>query len=137
LDSLTEERNWKPLKAGPFMASLGPLLVSRGGEGSFMYALETGEEHANALGLVHGGVISSLLDQVISMVAWTAADREPVVTMQLDTRFLRATKPGARLEAHAQIRHMAGSTIFVDAEVSRDMEIVALATALMKISRRT
>lgn len=133
---MTEEKNWKALKAGPFMATLGPLLTRRDDEGGFIYALETREEHANALGLVHGGVISSLLDQAISMVAWTAADREPVVTMRLDTRFLRATKPGARLAARAQIRHIAGSTIFVDAEVSRDMEIVALATALMKISRR-
>lgn len=117
------------------MATIGPLLAKRDEQGGFIYSLEAREEHTNAIGLVHGGVISSLLDQAISMAAWTAADRAPVVTLQLDTRFLRAAKPGALIEARATIRHRSGSMIFVDAEAVDDAQTLALATAIMKISR--
>jgi uncharacterized protein (TIGR00369 family) len=133
--NVAEEINWKPLSAGAFMAAIGPLLTTRDGEDGFIYALETREEHANALGLVHGGVITGLLDQAISLVAWTAADRAPVVTVQIDTRFLVATKPGVILKARAQIRHIAGSMMFVDAEVADGTQRIALATAIMKTAR--
>ncbi|WP_434730503.1 PaaI family thioesterase [Rhizobium binae] len=131
-----EERNWKALNAGAFMAMVGPLTRVQNEDGSFVYALQTRHEHENALGLIHGGVITALLDQAISMVAWTAADRAPTVTVQMDTRFVSAAKPGTFLEARAKIRHQTGSLMFLDAEVSDGEHTVALATAVMKILRK-
>nr|WP_183487113.1 PaaI family thioesterase [Martelella radicis] len=118
------------------MAGIGPLHARRRQDGGFTYALETGEAHANALGLVHGGVITGLVDQAIALVAWHAAGRAPVVTVQIDTRFAASAKPGARLEAKANVRHVAGSLVFLDAEVCEGERTVALATAVMKIARK-
>lgn len=131
-----EENAWKPLKAGAFMENVGPLMAARDGEGGYVYALDTTQDHANALGLVHGGVIASLLDQAIAMVAWHAADRAPTVTVQMDTRFVGAARPGARLQARAKLRQATGSMMFLDAEVADGARIVALASAVMKISRK-
>lgn len=131
-----EENAWKPLKAGAFMENVGPLMAARDGEGGYVYALDTTQDHANALGLVHGGVITSMLDQAIAMVAWHAADRAPTVTVQMDTRFTGAARPGARLEARAKLRQATGSMMFLDAEVADGARIVALASAVMKISRK-
>ena len=131
-----EETIWKALNAGPFMGAIGPFEAARDGEGGYVYALQTGADHANAIGLVHGGVICSLLDQALAMVAWTAADRAPTVTVQMDTRFVGAARPGARLEARAQLRQRTGSMMFLDAEVTEAGRAISLASSVMKISKR-
>ncbi|MCD1636466.1 PaaI family thioesterase [Martelella mediterranea] len=109
---------------------------SRREDSGFTYALETGEAHANAIGLVHGGVIAGLADQAIALVAWRAADRAPVVTVEMSTRFTDSTRPGARLEAEAAVRQTSGAMMFVDAAVREGERTVALATAVMKIARK-
>ncbi|WP_319517683.1 PaaI family thioesterase [uncultured Martelella sp.] len=131
-----EENGWKPLNAGGFMAGIGPLYARRRQDGGFTYALETGEAHANALGLVHGGVITGLVDQTIALVAWHAAGRAPVVTVEMSTRFTDSARPGARLEAKAEVRQTSGSMMFIDATVHEGERTVALATAVMKIARK-
>lgn len=133
---MREEIIWKPLKAGGLMDKIGPVISARDEEGGFVYALETTTDHSNALGLVHGGVITSLLDQAIALVAWNAADRAPCVTVQLDTRFVSAAKPGVRLDARATVRETSGAMMFLDAEVLEGARVIALATAVMKISRK-
>ena len=131
-----EERAWKPLKSGPFIDRIGPILAAREPDGSFVYGLQTGDDHANALGIVHGGVLTTLLDQAIAVNAWFAADRAPTVTVQMDTRFVSAARPGDFLEARATMRSRAGSVLYFDAEVTDADRPVALATAVMKISRK-
>ena len=136
MTDVREEKCGKPLNAGAFMANIGPLLKKKDQDGDTFYALETTAQHANALGLVHGGVIASLLDQAIAMVAWTAAGRVPTVTVQLDTRFVSAAKPGVELQARANMRHRSTSMMFLDAEILDGNKVIALATAVMKISRK-
>ena len=125
--------DWRPLRAGGFMDHIGPLCAQRGAEG-WRYALTTGPEHANTVGLVHGGVIAALLDHALSLVAWEAAGRVPLVTVQLDTRYLQAARPGARLEATARVRHATRSLMFMDAELCADGREIATAFAVMKLS---
>ncbi|MDK3016827.1 PaaI family thioesterase [Pseudodonghicola flavimaris] len=129
-----EEITWKPLQAGAFMDGLGPVKAARDVEGDFVYALDTTGAHANVLGQVHGGVIASLLDQTVAMVAWHTADRAPTVTVQMDTRFVAPAQPGVRLTARARLRHRTGGMMFLDAEISDGARLVALATAVMKIA---
>ncbi|SMX44490.1 Thioesterase superfamily protein [Actibacterium lipolyticum] len=116
------------------MALIGPLLRSTKMEERNTYGLQTTEQHKNHIGLVHGGVLTSLMDQVLAIVAWNAADRQPTVTVQMDTRFLGAAKAGDFLEARASIRHATRSLIFIDAAISSVKGPVASASAIMKIS---
>lgn len=125
---------WKPLNAGNFMALVGPLLSVRADDGSFIYGLQTGDQHKNAIGIVHGGVITSLLDQAIAMVTWTAADRKPTVTVQMDVRFMNAAKAGDLIEARANVHHTTRSLMFIDATVNCGKKVLSTASAVMKIS---
>ncbi|SDT94757.1 PaaI family thioesterase [Stappia sp. ES.058] len=125
---------WKPVKAAGFMELIGPLLRSTRHEDKNTYGLQTTENHTNHVGLVHGGVLTSLLDQVLAIVAWNAADRRPTVTVQMDTRFLGAARSGDFLEARAAVRHATRSLVFVDAEISGATGLIASASAIMKIS---
>lgn len=127
-------QDWRELAISGYMALVGPLLTRRI-DGEKVYALRAGPQHANAIGLVHGGVITGLFDQVMALEAWNAAGRQPAVTVQIDTRFLEAARPGDLLEARAEVRHKTRSLLFVDADLRRGGAIIATANAVMKVSR--
>ncbi|EPX83588.1 Thioesterase superfamily protein [Salipiger mucosus DSM 16094] len=73
---------------------------------------------------------------MVALVAWNAADRQPVVTIQMETRFLGAAKVGDFLEVRASIRQSTRSLIFLDSDVTCSTGQVASATAIMKISAK-
>ena len=131
----TGQQAWRPLRIDGFMGLIGPLHTRRH-DGRKRYGLHTDARHGNAIGTVHGGVVASLLDQVIALEAWNAADRRPTATVQMDTRFLGAARPGDVLEASAAIRRTSRALVFVDAEATRGGDLLATATAIMKILNR-
>ena len=125
---------WRKIEIGGFMSHIGPLLRSTTeGQGDW-YGLATNDTHANPIGGIHGGVITSLLDQVIALTAWKAANRQPTVTVQMDTRFLGGSVSGDFLETRVILRHATRSLLFVDGEVMRGDDPIATATAVMKIT---
>lgn len=128
---------WRDLKIDGFMNHIGPLLRSMLPNEKNTYGLQTQEQHKNHIGLVHGGVLTSLLDQAIAITAWNVADRQPTVTVQMDTRFLGAAKAGDFLEVRAKIRQATRSFIFVDADITCGDKAIASASAVMKISTKS
>ncbi len=129
--------DWEIAKIKGFASLVGPLLRPVKRDARTRFGLQTNEMHGNPIGLIHGGVMTTLLDQVIAIAAWNAADRRPTVTVQMDTRFLGSAKAGDFLETRAEVRHQTRSLIFVDGEVLRGDTSVATATAVMKISANT
>nr|WP_321455836.1 PaaI family thioesterase [uncultured Cohaesibacter sp.] len=128
---------WSPLKTQGFMELIGPLLRQKRENGEKRYGLHIVAQHLNALGVVHGGVLSTLLDQTIALEAWNAADRQPTLTVQLDTRFVGAARDKDFLFAVARVRHASRSMMFVDADVLLENgTLIASATAIMKIAKR-
>jgi len=128
---------WKPLNIDGFMELLGPLLRSTRPEDKNTYGFQTTDRHKNHIGLVHGGVLMSLLDQVLSIVAWNAADRQPTVTVQMDTKFMGAVRSGDFLEIRASIQHATRSLMFVDAAISSGHAPIASTSTIVKISSTT
>lgn len=128
---------WKPINVKGFINEIGPLLrpLERGEEE--VYAMQAEARHLNPLGLVHGGVLTSLLDQAVALVAWNACDRKPTVTVQMDTRFLGAARAGDFLATRASLRHATRSLLFVDASVSAGGAPVAAASAILKRTAKT
>ncbi|MCA0873051.1 PaaI family thioesterase [Seohaeicola saemankumensis] len=133
MSSPTEQGVWKDLAAGPFLNRIGPLKRRRAPDGDTVFALQTDKGHENAIGSIHGGVLTSVLDQALAITAWNAADRQPTVTLQMDTRFVTAARSGDLLEARAVIRHATRSLLFLDADLVVGDRLVATATAVMKI----
>lgn len=128
------EKNWRVVRTDGFMSLMGPLLRSTLLEERNTFGLQTNETHQNHIGIVHGGVLTSLLDQAIAIVAWNAADRQPTITVQMDTRFLGAAKVGDFLQIRPKIRHATRSLMFVDAEITTENAMIASASAIMKIA---
>ena len=71
--------------------------------------------HLNPLGIVHGGVYCTLLDQVAGAAACTRGSR--CRTVNCETRFLGATQ-GDVLLGHAQAIHMGRTLVVMHAWVT-------------------
>ena len=99
-------------------------------DGRTRLRLALAPEHANNLGIAHGGVICTLLDVALGTAARLAAGR-PVLTLDMQTRFLA---PGRGvLAAEGRVTRAGRSVLFCEAEI-RDAsgELVASATGLLK-----
>lgn len=123
---------WKPRELPGFIQTAGPLWTRRDGE-TWAYGIQTGPGHANPAGLVHGGLLATLLDHAISSVAWQAIGRRPCVTVQLDTHFLAAATPGQFVEARARVLRATRSLVFMQGSLAAGELEVATACAVLKI----
>jgi uncharacterized protein (TIGR00369 family) len=126
------QQGWRRHAPKGFTGLIGPLW-SRTEQGVLAFGLIAGEDHLNPDGLVHGGMLATLLDQVISTAAWQAAERLPCVTIQLDTQFLSAVKAGAFVEARAEVVKKTREIVFARGELIVSMTIVATGNAVLKI----
>jgi len=124
-------QEWREHHLPGLIGTLGPLLSRRDEQGR-AYGLHIDEKHLNPVGVVHGGTVATLVDQVISAVAWEHNDRQPCLTIQLNTTFLKATLPGETLVARGRVTHQTGSMMFLEGVVYSGDELVATAQAIMK-----
>jgi acyl-coenzyme A thioesterase PaaI-like protein len=93
-------------------AGLGVPWAKRSGDG-WVYGLSTGPEHANPNGVVHGGVLMAFADHGLSLLAWEAAERALCTTIQLNTHFLDAIRPGEFIELKGEVTRRTRGLIFV------------------------
>jgi uncharacterized protein (TIGR00369 family) len=128
------DRGWKQVNAtGAFMAQAGPLWARRDGDGEgWVYGVLTTDRHLNPAGVVHGGLLATLIDHALSTVAWEAAGRVPCVTVQLDTQFMAAVPAGVLVEARARVSRRTSSLVFMRGQLTVDGTEVLVAQALMK-----
>jgi uncharacterized protein (TIGR00369 family) len=81
-------------------------------EGRAVFALEPGPEHANPMGITHGGILATMLDSAMTCaVHSTLPEGRYPTTLDVSVRFLRAVPPGVgRLEAEGRAVHVGGRT---------------------------
>jgi uncharacterized protein (TIGR00369 family) len=132
-DSIDPAANgWKARTLGGFIEAAGPLWTRREAEG-WAYAILAEEKHTNPAGIVHGGVLTTLLDHALSAIAWEANERRACVTVTLDVHFLSPSRPGDFIEARGQVVRQTGSLLFMRGALSVSGRDIASATALLKV----
>ncbi len=114
-----------------FPTLVGPFWSKKEGEG-WAYGLLAGPQHGNAHGIVHGGMLVTFLDQILGATCWEAANRDPVVTIQLNTHFVSAAKAGDFMEARAEAVRATKSVVFVRGQITIGDRIVATADGVWK-----
>lgn len=122
---------WRKRTLPGFAGLIGPLWVRKGEDG-WAYGLLTTSDHLNPAGVVHGGLLTALLDHGISAIAWEALGRRACVTVQLDTHFLASARAGQFLEVRGRVARATSSLVFMQGELSTDVEVVATAVAVLK-----
>ncbi|MFZ4287782.1 PaaI family thioesterase [Variovorax sp. HJSM1_2] len=132
-------QGWKQVKsAGVFMDLVGPLWARREREGvaaAWRYGLLLTPRHLNPAGVVHGGLLETLMDHALSAIAWEAAGRVPCVSVQLDSHFLSAARAGEFIEASGLVVHRSQSMVFLRGGLCVAERQVMAAQALMKIQQ--
>lgn len=103
---------WRALTGAAMPGGLGVPWARKVGD-QWLYGLLTGPEHANPAGVVHGGVLMAFADHGLSFLAWEAAERTPCTTIQLNTHFLEAIKPGEFIELRGEVTRRTRGLVFV------------------------
>jgi acyl-coenzyme A thioesterase PaaI-like protein len=87
-----------------------------------------GHRFEGAPGLVHGGFVAAVLDEILGMVA--AMPGTPAMTGELKVRFKRPTPIESELELRARVDEARGRRILVSGEVLAGGRVTAAATGL-------
>ena len=103
---------WRALPGAAMPAGLGVPWAKKL-DGRWLYGLLTGPGHANPSGVVHGGVLMTFADHGLSFLAWEAAERAPCTTIQLNTHFLDAIRPGEFIQLRGEITRRTRGLVFV------------------------
>jgi len=99
------------------------------GEAILSFEVED-DKHTNIYGAAHGGVLSTLIDTSLGVVAASLGKR--VVTLQLSTNYINSIYFFDKASATATIVHKGMTTMVVDVVVrNRKEEIVATGTGTM------
>lgn len=128
LDKMVEDGD------GRFWGFLGCRYI-KGNKQEVQIALTAGEHHTNSMGIIHGGVLTSLMDQAMGMVATAAMEVDSCVTTNLNVHFLAPMSQG-ELVVTSTVLHQAGRSITTQSEV-RDASgtLGCMATATFRVAK--
>jgi uncharacterized protein (TIGR00369 family) len=82
-------------------------------------SLEAKPHHLNVIGIVHGGVLSSLLDNAMGIAVMLARPQDKVVTTNLNVHFVSPLKEG-KLIVTAEVVHQSRKMITTYGTVTDD-----------------
>jgi len=126
----------KVLASKPPVAELIGFSIEEIGDGRAVGSLQSGPQHANPMGTLHGGVLCDVADAAMGMAfASTLAPGESFTTMALSINFFRPVWR-TRLRAEARVINRGKTVGYVECEVSdQDGKQVAKANSTCFVLR--
>jgi uncharacterized protein (TIGR00369 family) len=116
--------------ASPFIELIGGEL-EEWREGYVRLGLDLKPHHTNPNGVMHGGVVTTLMDEALGGVIASVRGMDvmmaaPHSTVEMNVSFLAACRPGDRLLVEGRVLRLGKSIAFGEAEAYRgDGELVA------------
>ena len=101
----------------PFLKLLGIRAVEFG-ERHAEFRVRLGPAHVNSRGLVHGGLIATLVDVAAFFAEPLVPSGRPMATGSLTVSYLRSASPGDRLTARSEVLHLGRRTASVVVRVT-------------------
>jgi uncharacterized protein (TIGR00369 family) len=105
--------------------------VEAGEDGTAHVLLDAQEQHLNAGGTLHGGVIATLIDVAMGTAVVTAGGEAPA-TVSLSVTYLEPGSEGV-VSAVARVRKRGRRLTLVEAEVVQGQTAVAVALATFAV----
>jgi len=118
------------------VAALIGFAVDEIGDGRAVASLESGPQHANPMGTLHGGILCDLADAAMGMAfVSTLAAEESFTTIALNINFFRPVWQ-TRLRAEARVVNRGKNVGYIECNVSdQDAKLVARATSTCVVLR--
>lgn len=121
---------------GNFETIIGPFYV-RDESGTRSFGFRTGTQHCHPGGVVHGGLLMTVMDDILSLTILHALDRQtPIATASLNCDFLSAVQPGEWIEGNGEIVRKARSLVFVRGRLASGARTVLTASGVWAILSR-
>jgi uncharacterized protein (TIGR00369 family) len=92
-------------------------------------SFKTRTEHQGYEGIVHGGILSALLDEAMAKLAFSLG--MPAVTAEITVKFKAPVTPGEELAVTGKITNAAHRLVLAEAKIKTGSTIVAEATGKM------
>jgi acyl-coenzyme A thioesterase 13 len=119
-----------------FLDRAGPYFLRRDAEG-IVVGLRIHEDHLNYVGVVHGGVLTTLADVALSLqVHELEKPSLSPVTNSLTTNFLGAARLGDWLEAHCRIDQIGKRLAHTSGQIRRGPDLLMTMTGVFSIRRQ-
>jgi uncharacterized protein (TIGR00369 family) len=91
------------------------------------------EVHQGYEGIVHGGILSALLDEAMAKLAFSLGT--PAVTAEISVKFESPASPGEELNISGKLMHETHRLIQAEAKIERGPLLIAKATGkLLRIT---
>ncbi|MGY9055000.1 MAG: PaaI family thioesterase [Alphaproteobacteria bacterium] len=94
------------------------------------------EKHCNSSGVTHGGLLMTMADLTLCLMARQGLPDERAITVSLDSQFISAGQVGDFLIARAEVVRQGGSLIFVRGEIKAGDRVLLTASAVTKRVKR-
>ncbi len=101
-------------------------------DGAATYGFWTSEGHANANGVIHGGMFMSFADVIMGYTAQEISQRT-TASIQIDYHFVSGLQPGRWVEGQAFVTRATNHLCFMRAVLTSDGATVITADGLWKL----
>ena len=132
---MTDER-----RRSPFSAHIGVELEELR-EGYARLSLVLEPHHTNPNGVMHGGVITTMMDSAmgaaLGSLRGTEASHSPHSTVEMNASFLAGARPGDKIVVEGRVLRLGKSIAFGEAEARRGDELIAKGRLTFAIQRRS
>lgn len=114
---------------GDFGKSQGQLYWS---EDARRFAFRVENRHRNENGMIHGGMLMTLADQVLGLTVVRALGNNPAATVSLNCDFIDGALPGDLIEGEAVVTRITRSLVFVQGSLQCGERRLLSASGLWK-----
>ena len=115
----------------PFETRAGPFFWARLEDGTHNFALVAEERHCNSHGIVHGGLMMTMIDLALVATA-KAVPEDRFVTVSLNSEFVSSGRKGDLIEARGELVRRGRSLAFVRGQVVCGDRVLLSASAVLK-----
>lgn len=120
---------------GPYSEHNGPIFHRAVQGETTEHAFFALPRHANGLGLIHGGMLTSFLDGLMGAAVFRHT-RKRAVTIHLSVDFLHMGRAGEWVMGEARITRAAREVVFVEASAMVRGRAVVRATGVFKVMQK-
>ena len=120
---------------GPYSTHNGPYFHREIQGEATEHAFLALPRHANGLGLVHGGMLTSFMDGLLAAAVWRASRRSSV-TIHLSVDFLHMARVGQWVFGESRVTRLTRDVAFVEGRAHAIGTDVVRASGVFKLMRK-